>query len=102
MTNKTTPEERLLHSSDYAREAINDEAQAVLGLLPQIDENFEKAVNMMYHCHGKVIVTGVGKSGNIGMKIAWLLPVRPPSLSILSMPITVTSEPCRQKMWSWH
>ena len=70
MTNKTTPEERLLHSSDYAREAINDEAQAVLGLLPQIDENFEKAVNMMYHCHGKVIVTGVGKSGNIGMKIA--------------------------------
>lgn len=70
MTNKTTPEERLLHSADYAREAINDEAQAVLGLLPQIDENFEKAVDMMYHCHGKVIVTGVGKSGNIGMKIA--------------------------------
>lgn len=70
MTNKTTPEERLLHSTDYAREAINDEAQAVLGLLPQIDENFEKAVDMMYHCHGKVIVTGVGKSGNIGMKIA--------------------------------
>lgn len=70
MTNKTTPEERLLHSADYAREAINDEAQAVLGLLPQIDENFEKAVSMMYHCHGKVIVTGVGKSGNIGMKIA--------------------------------
>lgn len=70
MTNKTTPKERLLHSADYAREAINDEAQAVLGLLPQIDENFEKAVDMMYHCHGKVIVTGVGKSGNIGMKIA--------------------------------
>lgn len=70
MINKTTPEERLLHSADYAREAINDEAQAILGLLSQIDDNFEKAVDMMYHCHGKVIVTGVGKSGNIGMKIA--------------------------------
>lgn len=39
-------------------------------MIPQLDENFDKAVEMMYNCHGKVIVTGVGKSGHIGAKIA--------------------------------
>lgn len=39
-------------------------------LLPQLDDNFDKAVALMYGCHGKVIVTGVGKSGHIGAKIA--------------------------------
>ena len=34
------------------------------------DDNFEKAVDMMYHCQGKIIVTGVGKSGHVGAKIA--------------------------------
>ena len=42
----------------------------MLDLIPQIDNNFEKAVDLMLHCHGKVIVTGVGKSGHIGAKIA--------------------------------
>ena len=55
---------------DYAIQCIKDEAEATLGLLGQIDESFEKAVDMMYHCHGKIIVTGVGKSGHIGAKIA--------------------------------
>lgn len=54
----------------YAIQCLKDEAQAILDLIPQIDDNFEKAVDMMYHCRGKVIVTGVGKSGNIGAKIA--------------------------------
>ncbi|MBF1448736.1 MAG: KpsF/GutQ family sugar-phosphate isomerase, partial [Prevotella oris] len=35
-----------------------------------LDDNFTKAVEMMAHCHGKIIVTGVGKSGNVGAKIA--------------------------------
>lgn len=55
---------------DYAIRCIKDEAQALLDLIPQIDENFDKAVDLMLHCHGKVIVTGVGKSGHIGAKIA--------------------------------
>lgn len=55
---------------DYAIRCIKDEAQALLDLIPQIDTSFEKAVDLMYHCHGKVIVTGVGKSGHIGAKIA--------------------------------
>ena len=49
---------------DYAIQCIT------LALIKQLDENFDKAVDLMYHCKGKVIVTGVGKSGNIGAKIA--------------------------------
>ena len=63
-------EERLKHVREYAGRCIKEEAQAVLDLLPQLDENFDKAVGLMYKCRGKVIVTGVGKSGHIGAKIA--------------------------------
>lgn len=55
---------------DYGIQCLRDEAEAILGLIPQMDENFEKAVDMMFRCKGKVIVTGVGKSGNVGAKIA--------------------------------
>lgn len=55
---------------DYAIQAIRDEAQAVLDLIPKLDENFDRAVELIFHCKGKVIVTGVGKSGHIGAKIA--------------------------------
>ena len=54
----------------YAIHCLKDEANAVLDLIPQLDENFSMAVEMIYHCKGKVIVTGVGKSGHIGAKIA--------------------------------
>lgn len=62
--------ERLTHVREYAVQCIKDEAQAVMEILPQLDDNFDKAVALMYGCHGKVIVTGVGKSGHIGAKIA--------------------------------
>ncbi len=55
---------------DYAIQCIKDEANAVLDLIPQLDEQFDEAVELMYNCKGKVIVTGVGKSGHIGAKIA--------------------------------
>jgi len=54
----------------YAIQCIRDEAQALLDLIPQIDDQFERAVELAYRCHGKLIVTGVGKSGHIGAKIA--------------------------------
>lgn len=54
----------------WGEQCLRDEAEAILDLLPQLDDNFEKAVDMMYHCKGKIIVTGVGKSGHIGAKIA--------------------------------
>lgn len=61
--------ESLKHVREYASQCIKDEAHALLELIPQLDENFEKAVEMMFNCKGKIIVTGVGKSGNIGAKI---------------------------------
>ena len=54
----------------YASQCLKDEADALLDLIPQLDHHFDKAVEMMFKCKGKVIVTGVGKSGNIGAKIA--------------------------------
>ena len=52
------------------QECLRDEAKAIMDLLPRIDDNFEKAVDLIYNCKGKFIVTGVGKSGHIGSKIA--------------------------------
>ncbi|UKK49899.1 KpsF/GutQ family sugar-phosphate isomerase [Prevotella sp. E13-17] len=60
----------MMTTIEYGIQAIKDEAEALLELIPKIDNNFEKAVNLMYDCKGKVIVTGVGKSGHIGAKIA--------------------------------
>jgi arabinose-5-phosphate isomerase len=62
--------EVLKHAREYGAKCINDEAQALLELIPQLDDKFERAVEMMFNCKGKIIVTGVGKSGNIGAKIA--------------------------------
>ena len=55
---------------NYAIQCLHEEAQAIEGLTSQLDDNFDQAVRLIYHCHGKVIVTGVGKSGHIGTKIA--------------------------------
>ena len=55
---------------DYGIKCIKDEAEALLELIPNIDEEFDRAVELMYRCHGKIIVTGVGKSGHVGAKIA--------------------------------
>ena len=49
---------------------LRDEAEAILGVVGQLDENFENAVNLILNCSGKVVVTGVGKSGHIANKIA--------------------------------
>ncbi|MBP3774961.1 MAG: KpsF/GutQ family sugar-phosphate isomerase [Bacteroidaceae bacterium] len=56
--------------SEIAIRCLNDEAQAIKNLIPNIDAQFEKAVELMLHCRGKVLITGVGKSGHIGAKIA--------------------------------
>ena len=55
---------------EHAIRCIQDEAQALLDLIPKMDENFDRAVELIIRCKGKVIVTGVGKSGHIGAKIA--------------------------------
>lgn len=52
------------------KEVIQIEADAIAALEDRIDENFEKAVELLLTCKGRVIVTGMGKSGIIGRKIA--------------------------------
>ena len=55
---------------NIAARCLHDEAEAILQTIPQLDGAFDRAVEMMQHCKGKVVVTGVGKSGHIGAKIA--------------------------------
>lgn len=53
-----------------AAECLRTEAKAVEALLPRLDADFLRAVEAIRDCKGKVVVTGVGKSGHIGSKIA--------------------------------
>ncbi|MDA8432960.1 MAG: KpsF/GutQ family sugar-phosphate isomerase [Nitrospiraceae bacterium] len=53
-----------------AEKVLRTEADAVAGLIGRLDANFEKAVELIYLSEGRVIVTGMGKSGIVGKKIA--------------------------------
>jgi len=53
-----------------AKRTISLEAEAVSDLIPHLDKNFDIACSLILHCSGRVIVTGMGKSGHIGRKIA--------------------------------
>ena len=53
-----------------ARKVLQTEAAAITALIDRLDENFDRAVKMLYDCQGRVIVTGMGKSGIICRKIA--------------------------------
>jgi arabinose-5-phosphate isomerase len=55
---------------DLARRVLRTEAAAILGLVDRIDGEFERAVQMLFECRGRVIVTGMGKSGIICRKLA--------------------------------
>lgn len=55
---------------EQAKKVLRIEAEAVSSLIERINDSFAKAVDLVYSCQGKVIVTGVGKSGLIGQKIA--------------------------------
>jgi len=53
-----------------ARSVLQTEAAAILALVDRLDERFERAVRMLRECRGRVIVTGMGKSGIICRKLA--------------------------------
>jgi arabinose-5-phosphate isomerase len=53
----------------HAKEVIRIESEAVEGLLDRIDESFVRAVETILSCKGRVVVTGIGKSGLVGRKI---------------------------------
>lgn len=55
---------------EQARRVVRIEAEAVIGLLERLDESFVRAVEIIGSCRGRVIVSGIGKSGIIGRKLA--------------------------------
>jgi len=57
-------------SLDVGRRVLDIEARAVQALIQRLDGGFSDAVNLLYDCKGKVVVSGMGKSGLIGQKIA--------------------------------
>lgn len=57
-------------SLDTARRVLKIEAQAINEVLLRLDASFERAVNLLFSCKGRVAVTGMGKSGIVGRKIS--------------------------------
>jgi len=57
-------------SLDVGRRVLDIEARAVQALVQRLDGGFSEAVDLLYQCKGKVVVSGMGKSGLIGQKIA--------------------------------
>src|SRR5512147_2820533 len=57
-------------SIEQAKKVLQIEADAVRALIDRVDENFLRAVEMILDCEGRVVVTGMGKSGLIGKKIS--------------------------------
>jgi arabinose-5-phosphate isomerase len=57
-------------SRETARKVLEIESRAILELLPRIDAGFDRAVDLLLACAGRVVVTGMGKSGLIGQKIS--------------------------------
>jgi len=55
---------------EEAKRVLRIEAQSILDLSERIDEDFSKAVELLYDCKGKVVLMGMGKSGLVGRKIA--------------------------------
>jgi arabinose-5-phosphate isomerase len=57
-------------SLDSARRVLRIEAQAISALLARLDSSFSRAVELLFNSKGRVVVTGMGKSGLIGRKIS--------------------------------
>ncbi len=55
---------------EQAKRVLKIEAEAIRNLLPRIGKDFEKAIEILFSCRGRVIVTGMGKSGLVARKIA--------------------------------
>jgi arabinose-5-phosphate isomerase len=57
-------------SRETARKVLEIESEAIRELIPRLDETFDRAVEILHACTGRVVVTGMGKSGLIGQKIS--------------------------------
>src|SRR6202050_1115837 len=57
-------------SLETAKRVLRVESEAIASLIDRLDARFEKAVELLYACKGRVVVTGLGKSGLVGRKLA--------------------------------
>jgi arabinose-5-phosphate isomerase len=57
-------------SLETAKRVLRVESEAIAGLIERLDARFEKAVELLHACKGRVVVTGLGKSGLVGRKLA--------------------------------
>src|SRR6478736_5955617 len=55
---------------EVARQVLEIESQAISDLLPQLDGSFDRAVELLQACRGRVVCTGMGKSGLVMQKVA--------------------------------
>ena len=77
---------------EQARNTLQMEADAILELVPRVDEHFSAAVAMILDCPGRVVITGMGKSGIIG-RLRLPVQVHHRFISILPKVFTV--------IWVW-
>ena len=75
----------------YAREIVRGEAAALEQVAQRLDDSFLRTIDLIYHCLGRVGITGTGKSADVGQKIAGTLnstgtrgSAKPPARSICS------------------
>ena len=59
-----------MSSLEVAARVLHDEAEAILKLIDRLDTSFEDAVNLISHSSGRLILTGMGKSGHIAKKVS--------------------------------
>src|ERR1700681_4853171 len=70
MRSPSRPRRASMADRTLARRVLETEAAAILALIPRLDERFDRAVALLQNCRGRVILTGMGKSGIICRKIA--------------------------------
>jgi len=66
MTNK---QKKINNELDQAKEVLKIEAQGILKLIDNLDNNFSKMIDLILKCKGRLIIGGIGKSGIVGQKI---------------------------------
>jgi arabinose-5-phosphate isomerase len=64
------PDRKPADPLDLARRVLQTEADAILALIPRLDGGFQRALDLLHGCTGRVVVTGMGKSGIIGRKLS--------------------------------
>ena len=67
---KKPTQEIFLADIAFAKDVLLLESEAIKNLIGRLDHNFQKAIDLIFNCKGRVVVTGIGKAGIIGQKIS--------------------------------